>query len=138
MNRTTQGPIETAQALVDRASDRLVEVWFKPDITLDAAGMGEVIHAKKALCAEGTPDVLAVLPADMEVDIRAVTVDHHALHGHCGNARRLAVVAMGPLNPRLAEIHFRYHPREHATEIFTDEVDARKWLATAAPQPSIS
>jgi hypothetical protein len=137
MEQTAQRSIETAHAVLDRVSPALLEIRFKPGIKLDAAGVGEVILAKRPLCTEGTPDVLAVLPESVEVEMRAVTVDHHALHGACRNARRLAVVAPGPLNPKLVEIHYRYHPREHATRVFTSELDARHWLADDAPRPSL-
>ncbi len=130
--------IETRSALIERTSDELIEVRFKPGTTLDAAGLGEAILAKRNLCHTGSPDVLMVLPADTEVDIRAVTADPGQVLGPCTQAGRLAFVAEGPLNPKLVEIHLRYHPREQATQVFGNEADARQWLATEAPQPSLS
>lgn len=138
MERTQAPAIETSQARVQRTSDTLVEIHFKADATLDATGIGEVIAAKRALCTEGEPDVLAVVGGDVEVDMRVVNIDHHAMHGPCGNARRLAFVAGDELNAKLAEIHFRYFPRDYETSVFSNEEDARRWLATKAPQPSLS
>lgn len=130
--------METRHARLERISDRLIEIRFKPDVLLDAHGIGEVIAAKRVLCADGEPDVLAVLAPDMDLDVRVVHMDHHAMHGTCGNARRLAFVSPNDANARMAEIHYRYHPREYATEVFGTEEDARKWLANEAPQPSLS
>src|SRR5690606_4539037 len=134
---TTQRSIETAHAVLDRVSPALLEIRFKPGIKLDAAGVGEVILAKRPLCTEGTPDVLAVLPESVEVEIRAVTVDHHALHGACCNAGGLAVVGPGPLILELVGVQYRYRPREHAARVFTSELDARHWLADDGPRPSL-
>lgn len=138
MERTQAPVIETGQARVQRTSDALVEIHFKADATLDAAGIGEVIAAKRTLCAEGEPDVLAVVGSDVDVDMRVVNVDLHAMHGGCGNARRLAVVTGDELYAKLAEIHFRYFPRDYETSVFRNEEDARAWLANKAPQPSLS
>ncbi len=130
--------IDTVQARVERTSDALVEIHFKPECTLNAEGIGAVIAAKRALCTDGEPDVLAVMEGAMEVDLRVVNVDHHATHGVCGNARRLAFVVPDQLHAKLAEIHFRYYPRPFETHVFTTEEDARRWLSTKAPQPSLS
>jgi hypothetical protein len=137
MESTQAQAIETSQARVQRTSDALVEIHFKADATLDAAGIGEVIAAKRALCTDGEPDVLAVVDDAMEVDLRVVNIDHHTLHGVCGNARRLAFVTGDELNAKLAEIHFRYFPRNFETNVFRSEEDARRWLAPKA-QPSLS
>ncbi len=138
MQRTPVRAIETSQARVERTSDALIEIHFKPDTTLNAIGIGEVIAAKRTLCTEGEPDVLAVVGEDVEVDMRVVNIDHHAIHGICGTARRLAFVTGDELNARLAEIHFRYFPRHFETAVFRNEQDARQWLSTKAPQPSLS
>ncbi len=138
MDRTMDKVIDTVQARVERTSDTLVEIHFKPECTLNAAGIGAVIAAKRALCTEGEPDVLAVVTGEMEVDLRVVNVDHHAAHGLCGNARRLAFVVPDELHAKLAEIHFRYFPRPFETHVFTTEADARRWLSIQAPQPSLS
>ncbi len=134
----TEQVIDTAQARVERTSEALVEIRFKPECTLNAEGIGAVIAAKRALCTEGEPDVLAVVAGEMEVDLRVVNVDHHAAHGICGTTRRLAFVVPDELHAKLAEIHFRYFPRPFETHIFTAEEDARRWLSSQAPQPSLS
>jgi hypothetical protein len=122
--------IETRQATVERTSAGLVEIRFKPDVKLDVAGVGEVIEAKRQLCAEGEPDILAVLPPEMDMEMTVVSMDHHELFGDCANSRRLALAAQCELNQKLAEIHYRYHPRPHDTAVFLGEEEARAWLAT--------
>ena len=110
----------------------MLEIRFKPDVTLDVEGIGEVIMAKKTLCTQGEPDVLAIIPPDMEMDTRVITLDHHSLFGGCGNSRRLAFAAQSHLNRKLAEIHFRYHPRPYDTAVFLGEDEARAWLSSAS------
>lgn len=130
--------IETRTAILERVSDRLIELRFKPDVKLDVEGMGEIVHAKRALCAGKDMDVLAIMPPELDFELNVLSLDHHATNGGCGNAHRLAFAAQSSFNERLANIYFRYHPRPHPTGIFLTEADARKWLATKLPTPSAS
>jgi hypothetical protein len=61
-----------------------------------------------------------------------------ALYHTCGHSRRLAFAAQSPFNERMANFFFRYHPQPHPTAVFLEVADARTWLTTAAPQPSLS
>lgn len=130
--------IETSQAVLERTGVRMVEVRFKPDVKLDAAGLGEVVLAKQALCATAEADILLVLPPELDFELSALSLDHHALHGGCGRSKRLAVAASSAFNERLASIYFRYHPRPEETAVFQHEEDARRWLMQGLPQPSLS
>lgn len=130
--------IDTRSATVERVSERLIEVRFKPDVKLDAAGIGEMVQAKRALTGALEADVLTVVPPDLEFEIAVLAMDHHAVHGGCGGSRRLAFVAGSSLNLRLADIYFRYHPRPHETALFMEEDEARRWLDAAVPSPSLS
>lgn len=130
--------IDTRSATLERVSDELIELRFKPDVKLDVAGMAEIVHAKRALVGRQAMDVLAVLPPELDFELNVLSLDHNAANGGCGNAHRLAFAAQSSFNERLANIYFRYHPRQHPTGIFLTEADARKWLATKLPAPSAS
>lgn len=130
--------IETRIATLERVSGNVVEVRFKPDVKLDLAGLGELVHAKRALCHTEELDVLAVLPPEVDFELNVLAVDHHEANGGCGLARRLALAAQSAFNERLANIYFRYHPRANETMVFLAEADARKWLTESMPQPSLS
>jgi hypothetical protein len=121
--------IDTPAAEVERVHEHLVEVRFKPGSRLDAPAIAAVMEAKQRLCVEGGLDVLATLPPDMDYDTRALLMDHHRINGGCGCSRRLAMAAGSAFNQRLANIYFRYHPREHETAVFVAEEDARAWLS---------
>lgn len=127
--------IETRQATVERTSPGLVEIRFKPDVKLDVEGVGEVIQAKRQLILEGESDVLTVFPPEMDMAMNVVGTDHHALFGTCARSRRLALAAQSELNQKLAEIYYKYHPREHDTAVFLTEADARQWLES---QPALN
>ena len=130
--------IETRLATLERAANEVVEVRVKPDVKLDAEGVGEIVRAKRQLCATGAADILMVLPHDVDFELNVLAIDHHALNGGCGLARRLAFAATNPFNERLARIYFRYHPRDGETEVFLDEADARAWLTQGLAHPSLS
>jgi hypothetical protein len=129
--------IETRLATLERTSERVLEIRFKPDVKLDVEGLSEVVKAKHALCRTEC-DVLAVLPAEVDFELNVLAVDHSEANGGCALAKRLAFAANSPFNERIAKIYFRYHPRANETEVFVEEADARRWLAHSMPQPSLS
>ncbi len=130
--------VETGQALVERTAEGLMEIRFKPDMVIDLQGFGEAIMAKRGIGHGQVHDVMIVLPEEAELDIRAITMGPEAIVGACKFTRRLAFVAPGPANMEMAEIHFRYHPRDYTTRVFSNEAEARAWLATVVEQPSRS
>ncbi|HRD52392.1 MAG TPA: hypothetical protein PKY96_07060 [Flavobacteriales bacterium] len=130
--------IETRLATLERTGGRMVEVRIKPDVKLDAEGVGEIVRAKRELCVAQESDILMVVPPDVDFDLNVLALDHHALNGGCGLARRLAFAAQSAFNERLARIYFRYHPRDGETAVFVEEADARAWLTQSMPQPSLS
>ncbi len=132
MNNAHPQLIDTRSATIELVESGMVEIRFKPDVKLDLEGMGEVVRAKRALCHSEERDVLAILPHDVDFELNVLSVDHHLVNGGCGLARRLALAAQSPFNERLANIYFRYHPRENETAVFLEETDARKWLTTSA------
>jgi len=138
MNERHPQLIETRSATLERISKDMIELRFKPDVKLDVEGLGEIVHAKQLLCNNEEMDILAILPADVDFELNVLQVDHHTENGGCGFAKRLAFAAQSQLNERLANIYFRYHPRQHATAVFLGEADAREWLARKLPPPSLS
>ena len=130
--------IDTRIATVERVSEELIELRFKPDVKLDVKGMTEIVLAKRELSGSGDTSVLAILPPEMDFEMNVLTIDHHLANGGCGTVNRLALATASSFNERLATIYFRYHPRQSPTGIFLSEADARKWLATKLPAPSAS
>ncbi|HEY0976468.1 MAG TPA: hypothetical protein VGE21_03270 [Flavobacteriales bacterium] len=138
MTKEMEKCIETRQARVERISEELLEVRFKPDLLVDGKGVGEAILAKRKLAAGAPHDVLMVLPQGAELDTRMVNMDPELHLGPCQASRRLAFVVPDEVNAQLVGMHFRYHPRAFATEVFSAEEDARQWLAAQAMQAPLS
>lgn len=104
---------------------------------MDLLGLGEIVRAKRELCGTEDLDVLAILPAELDFGLEVMAVDHRAVNGGCGQARRLALIAQNSFDERLVNIYFRYHPRAHDTAVFANEADARNWLDRGQPGPSL-
>jgi len=130
--------IDTRTATLERVSDGLIELRFKPDVKLDVEGMGEIVQAKRTLCSGHPMDVLAIMPPEFDFELNVLNLDHRAIHDGCGDAHRMALATQSTFNERLTNIYFRYHPRPHPTGIFLSESDARKWLKTGSPSASAS
>lgn len=130
--------METRHARLERTRSGLIEVHFKPAIKLDSTGLQELHEAKRQLCGTEQPDMLAVFPPEIEFDMSVLLSGHRPVSAPQGLVRRLALAASSAFNRDLAEIYFRYHPREHDTAIFVDEAEARAWLAGQVPVPSLS
>ena len=135
--KKSSAKIEMDHATVECVSPDLIELRFKPSITLTSAGLGEVIRAKEQLCVRPM-DVLAIFPPDLDLELNVLSIDHRAMNNGCGLSRRLAIAAQDTFTSRLAEIYFRYHPRDGETAVFLKEAEARDWLASMAPAPSLS
>lgn len=120
--------VDSPYATVQRISADLIEVRFKADVKLDIDGISQVIQAKCQLCRTDEPNILAVLPPDLDFALNVLSVDHSAVNGGCSASSRLAFVAPSSLNRRLAEIYFRYYPSLREIKIFKDEDEARSWL----------
>jgi hypothetical protein len=129
--------INTGMATLERVSDELVEVRFKPGVRVDREGLGEVVRAKHTLCDQAPADILLVMPPEVDLDLKVLSMDHRADNGGCGEAGRLAFAAGSTFNEQLARIYFRYHPRTNETAVFLSEEEARVWLAKV-PAPSLS
>lgn len=128
--------IDTRSATLELVTDALVEVRFKPDVRLDVDEMSELVHAKRTLLAGRNMDVLAIIPPELDFDMKILGLDHHTLNDGCGGAERLALAAQSIFNERLSSIYFRYHPRGHETRVFLTEDEARTWLASGRAEPA--
>ena len=138
MNEMHPELIETRSATLERVAGNVIELRFKPDVKLDVEGVTEVVIAKRRMCHNEEFDILVVFPPELDFELSVLGVAHDQAAGGCGLARRLALAANSTFNERLANIYFRYHPREQETAVFLEEADARKWLTEALPQPSLS
>lgn len=120
--------IETRLATIEKVGTELLEVRFKPEQHVDRAGIEEILNERKRICPEGPRNILAIIPGEPDFDLDVVTTDHYAGSGLENCTRALAVAATSTINERMAGLFFAYFPQAFATKVFSEEVEARRWL----------
>lgn len=131
--------IETRQATIEKTADNVLEVRYKPGQTLDPAGLSEVLSERERLCSgQGGQAVHAVIPADADFQMVIMTSDHYKGRPVVDCTRFLAITASSVMHERMASLYFAYFPQNFRTAIFTDEVEARKWLKKSMSEVSLS
>lgn len=123
--------IETRLATLERTSDDIVEVRFKPGVKLDPAGIMEVLRERKRFCTPGGHHVLAVFPPESDFEMGVMTTDHYLESGIRDCTRTLALAANGAMNERMASLYFAYFPQPFDARVFMEESEARTWLLEA-------
>ena len=131
--------IETRQATIEKTADNVLEVRYKPGQTLDPAGLSEVLSERERLCSgQGGQAVHGVMPADADFQMVIMTSDHYKGRPVVDCTRFLAITASSVMHERMASLYFAYFPQNFRTAIFTDEVEARKWLKKSMSEVSLS
>jgi hypothetical protein len=120
--------IETRLATLERVSDELFEIRFKPGVKLDKDGLVEVLNERKRFCGSGAHHVLAVFPAESDFDMEVMTSDHYLNTQMRDHTRSLALAANGTMNERMASLYFAYFPQPFEARVFIEESEAREWL----------
>lgn len=111
-----------------------IEVRFTAGILLDQAAIAEVIIARKRMQG-GTPaGLLLIIPAETELDMAVIGMDHLRIHQATDNVVGFAVVARSPVSEVLLRLYKAYYPTVFEAEVFTDEEEARVWLARQVAQ----
>jgi hypothetical protein len=123
--------VETRQATVEVCGDGTVEIRFKPGLTLDQAGLHEVIAERERLCADGEPHpVLVIYPQDGDFEISVMTMDHYTGRKAQGLTRCMAIAANSLMHERMVSLYFAYFPQPFAAQAFVEEDEARTWLSS--------
>jgi SpoIIAA-like len=121
--------VETRQATIEVVGNGTVEIRFKPGLTLDQAGLEEVISERERLFAGGEPQaVLAIFPPDADFEIAIMTMDHYKGRRIQGGTRAVAIAANTLMHERMASLYFAYFPQPFNTKAFVEEDEARAWL----------
>jgi hypothetical protein len=124
--------IETRQATIERTEDQLIEVRYKPGVTIDPKGLSDVLSERERLCDGGDGQaVLAIIPPDADFQMALMTSDHYKGRPVTDCTRFLAVATSSTTHERMASLYFAYFPQDFRTAIFNDEAEARAWLKTS-------
>ncbi len=130
--------IETRLATLERLSDELFEIRFKPGVKLDKAGLVEVLNERKRFCGAGGHHVLAVFPAESDFEMEVMTSDHYLATEMRDHTRSLALAANGTMNERMASLYFAYFPQPFEARVFMEEAEAREWLMNSITNPRLN
>lgn len=121
--------IETRQATIERTADNVLEVRYKPGLTLDPDGLQDVLSERERICGgRGAQAVLAVIPPDADFQMMLMTKDHYKDRPVVDCTRFLAIAATSVMHERMASLYFAYFPQNFPTAVFSDEEEARTWL----------
>jgi hypothetical protein len=105
-----------------------LEIRFTPGL-LDRAGIAEVIQTRKRMCADKPVGLLLIVPQDTELDIGIISTDHLKTDQATENVLGFAVVAGNEISETLLRLYKAYYPTTFEAEVFTNEAQARTWLA---------
>lgn len=118
--------IDLRLAVLSVRHDDILEIRFKPDLLTDAAGVQEVVEARRRLC-EGAPRrVLVVLAAEVDFELEVTTIDTTPQVADRTVAE--ATVATTTLNEKVARMYYHYLHHPFPTSVHTSEEAAVAWL----------
>jgi len=106
--------------------DGILEIRFKPDLLTDAAGVREVVEARRRLCERGPRRVLVVLAEHVDFELEVTTTDTAPLVADRTIAE--ATVATTTLNEKVARMYYHYIHHPFPTCVHTSEDAAVAWL----------
>jgi SpoIIAA-like len=121
---------ETDLAVISRSESDLVEVRFKPGITLTKEGIQGILNAREQVGQHGPPArILIVLPDVVDFDMGMITTDHYKDRPVQQHSRALAWVVHTESNERFTKLYFAYFPSPVPMAVFHTEAEALTWLA---------
>jgi hypothetical protein len=122
--------LETDLAVITRSGSDLVEVRFKPGITLTKEGIQGILDARENVGRQGPPArILIVLPDVVDFDMGMITTDHYKERPVQQHSRALAWVVHTESNERFTKLYFAYFPSPVPMAVFHTEAEALAWLA---------
>ncbi|HEY0976845.1 MAG TPA: STAS/SEC14 domain-containing protein [Flavobacteriales bacterium] len=119
---------DTSVATLELISPGLIELRYKPTATFDPHGFAEISRAGSTLWREGPYSVMAVIPAEVQVDPLATDHDHLQHTRAHGRLEALALVTDSEAMHMAAKVYFIYHQQPFPVQVFSEEYDALKWL----------
>ncbi len=120
--------VETNQATLQWLGPNEIEIRFASGITLDRAGIAEVIAARKRMQGDKAVGLLLIVPADTELDMSVINTDHLRVNQATDHVLGFAVVARSAVSEVLLRLYKAYYPTIFEAEVFADEEEARMWL----------
>jgi hypothetical protein len=120
--------VETRLAIIALASPHQVEVRFRSGITIDSPGIAEIMIERQRLGGDNDVGILVVIPADADVDVAVINIDHYKVNRSARHVISMAMVVGNMLAETLLSLYNAYYPPQFPLKIFNSEAEARDWM----------
>jgi hypothetical protein len=121
--------VETRLARIVRTRRDLMEIRYKPGVTMDIAGVKEIHGVRKHLFGDQPHASISLIPDDVDFELAVTQQDHYSANRSSDPLFASAVVARGSLLDMIAKLYFSYFPQTFPVLTTNDEVEARAWIA---------
>lgn len=121
--------LETPLAFVGYTSPTLIEVHFKPDVTLSMDGITALMEARRTLGDRRVHCALLIFPKELDFDIPVITTNHHERIPQ-PNTRAVAWVVHNERNEQFTRMYLTYWAPPFPARTFLEEEEARAWLSS--------
>jgi hypothetical protein len=111
-----------------RTGKDLVEIRFKPNATLDMAGVREVYDARLKIFGEQPHASIVIIPENADLELAITKVDHYSATRAHDPLVAMAVVAEGAMIDMVSKLYFSYYPQNFPVRTSSDLSEARKWI----------
>jgi hypothetical protein len=110
----------------------LLEIRYKPGITLNMAGVIEIHDLRVRLFGDRPYVNISILPDDVQFEAAVLEQDHYASTRYTDNLRAWAVVACSAVGEQVAHMYFARFPQGFPVITTQDEEAARAWALQQA------
>ena len=101
---------------------------IREGVKLTVEGFAEILAARKEL-AQGRPmGIIAIVPEDVDFDIKIMNVDHYEGHDSRTFTKAFAIVTQASLYTRLYELYAAFFKTDFPVKTFGDEAPAIAWV----------
>lgn len=120
--------IETSIARVERDEEGLIFLRIREGTKLSVEAFAEILAARKELARGRSSGVIAIVPEDVDFDIRIMNVDHYEGQNAAAFTKAFAIVTRASLYTRLYELYAAYFKTDFPVKTFGDEASALPWV----------
>lgn len=123
---------ESSVAYITRTSPVLIETRFKDDVRITSNGIMENILIRREMCQRKPHVMLTVVRGEHEVDPSMMRTDFFRAAEDRAVMKAIALVVDTDPLPQIAKLYFQFFPQTFKNAVFTNEEEARAWLAKQA------
>ncbi|MFZ1688265.1 MAG: hypothetical protein WAU70_12620 [Flavobacteriales bacterium] len=119
---------ETRIALIVQTRHNLMEIRYKPGVTMDMAGVKEIHETRARIFGDRPYASISIIPDDVDFELGITQRDHYSEKRGNDPLLAWAVVARGSMLDMIAKLYFSYFPQTFPVLTTTDEAEARAWI----------